>query len=249
MLADVNNLREFYSSELGIASCNSITLAFSSLWGNSRNERVLGLGYTTPWLDKFSGDCERIMNMMPANQGAVNWPDNNASSTGLVFEEELPLADNSIDRIVMVHLLEHSENPAETLREVWRVLAPNGKLFIVVPNRRGLWARFEHTPFGTGQPFSKQQLTNILRSVMLSPISWSDALHFPPGKINRRPKFRMHLEKLGRRLWPVFSGVIMVEAQKKLYQGIPAISRQSRRVFVPVLLPQGSSKTHSKTIK
>ncbi|MCF6322320.1 MAG: methyltransferase domain-containing protein, partial [Rhizobiaceae bacterium] len=243
MLTDVTDLREFYSSALGNASSKSIANALLALWGNCKGERVLGLGYTTPWLDRFGPDCERVLNFMPAAQGAVQWPFGKPSATALAFEEELPLADASIDRIVMVHLLEHSENPTETLREIWRVLAPNGKLFIVVPNRRGLWARFEHTPFGTGRPFSKGQLTEILRAALLTPVSWSDALHFPPGKISKRPFLQNKLEKFGRRFWPVFSGAILVQATKKLYQGIPALERQSRRIFVPVLMPQGSSQT------
>jgi SAM-dependent methyltransferase len=241
MLTDVTKLREFYFSPLGIASANSITNALTALWGECKGERVMGIGYTPPWLDRFGSDCERVLNFMPAAQGAVHWPYGKLSATALALEEELPLADSSIDRIVMVHLLEHSENPTETLREIWRVLAPNGKLFIVVPNRRGLWARFEHTPFGTGRPFSKRQLSDFLQSALLTPVSWSDALHFPPGKINRQPRFREKLETISRRFWPVFSGVIVVEATKNLYQGVPAISRQSRRIFVPVLVPQGSS--------
>jgi hypothetical protein len=48
------------------------------------------------------------------------------------------------------------------------------------------------------------------------------------------------LEGMGRRLWPVFSGVLVVEAQKRLYQGLPVAQRSSRRVFVPVLAPQGT---------
>ena len=126
---------------------------------------------------------------------------------------------------------------------------PNGKLIVVVPNRSGLWARFEHTPFGTGRPFSKRQLSGFLQSALLTPTSWSDALHFPPGKIDKKPRLRMKLETMGRRFWPLFSGVILVEATKKMYQGIPAISRQSRRVFVPVLVPQGSSRAHPKSIQ
>ncbi len=246
MLTDVTDLREYYFSPLGIASANSITTALISLWGETKNERILGLGYTTPWLDRFGSDAERTLNLMPAAQGAVHWPYGQPSATALTFEEELPLADASIDRVIMVHLLEHSENPPETLREIWRILSPNGKLFVVVPNRRGLWARFEHTPFGTGRPFSKRQLTHFLQSALLTPSSWSDALHFPPGKVNKRPRFRKKLETLGRRFWPVFSGVILVEATKNLYQGVPAISRQSRRIFAPVLVPQGSSQTTNR---
>lgn len=247
MLTDVTDLREFYSSPLGLASAESITSALTALWGDARGELVLGLGFTTPWLDRFGSDSERTLNFMPARQGAIHWPAGQQSATSLVFEEELPLPDSSIDRIVLVHLLEHSESPAETLREVWRVLAPNGKLIIVVPNRRGLWARFEHTPFGNGRPYSKGQLTQFLQSAMFSPVAWSDALHFPPGKTSSPPRFRSRLEILGRRFWPIFSGVILVEATKKIYQGIPAISRQSRRVFVPVLLPQGSPQSQPRS--
>ena len=94
---------------------------------------------------------------MPATQGAVRGR-RAASSTVLVFDEELPLVDASIDRIILVHALEHAENPRETLKEIWRVLSPAGRAVIVVPNRRGVWARFEHTPFGTGRPFSRGQL-------------------------------------------------------------------------------------------
>ncbi len=40
----------------------------------------------------------------------MNWPVGDLSSTALVFEEELPLPDSSIDRILMVHSLEYAEN-------------------------------------------------------------------------------------------------------------------------------------------
>ena len=55
---------------------------------------------------------------------------------------------------------------------------------------------------------------------------------------------RLHalLERTGRRLWPIFAGVIVVEAQKRLYQGVPVAARASRRVFVPVLSPQGATR-------
>ena len=55
-------------------------------------------------------------------------------------------------------------------------------------------------------------------------------------------RFHNVLERVGRRLWPIFSGVIVVEAQKRLYQGVPAAQRGSRRVFVPVLSPHGATR-------
>ena len=59
-------------------------------------------------------------------------------------------------------------------------------------------------------------------------------------------KLRGVFEKMGRMLWPMFSGVIVVEAQKRLYQGLPVAARASRRVFVPVLAPQGVPTTRDR---
>lgn len=242
MNSDIVDLRSFYATTLGRLAERSIAMAITAVWANLPNERLVGLGYVLPWLDRFGTDAERVFAFMPATQGAVNWPPQGPSATALVFDEELPLVDSSIDRMLLVHSLEHAENPRETLKEVWRVLAPGGRLVVVVPNRRGVWARFEHTPFGTGRPFSRSQLTELLREANFTPGPWADALFFPPSRRRWVLRFHQLLERSGRRLWPMFSGVIVVEAQKRLYQGLPVTKRSSRRVFVPVLSPQGATR-------
>ncbi|MCR4265498.1 class I SAM-dependent methyltransferase [Nitratireductor sp. ZSWI3] len=246
MISDIVALRAFYSSLLGRLAERSIAMALSSIWSTGTSERLVGLGYTLPWLDRFGADAERSFAFMPAAQGAVSWPAAGACATALVFEEELPLPDSSVDRVLMVHSLEHAENPQQTLLEVWRVLAPGGRLVIAVPNRRGMWARFEHTPFGTGRPFSRVQLAEALREANFTATAWSEALHFPPSE--RRFILRLHqlLEQAGRRFWPIFAGVLVVEAEKRLYQGLPVAARASRRVFVPVLTPQGVTRARAR---
>lgn len=239
MHTDIVDLRQFYLSPLGQLAEASIGRALTSLWPRLPDERLVGLGYALPYLERFSEDAERTFAFMPAGQGAVNWPAGTLSATALVFDEELPLPDACIDRILLVHSLEFAESPREMLKEIYRVLAPGGRLVIVVPNRRGVWARLEHTPFGAGRPYSRGQLTTLLRETNFTPGAFAGALFFPPYRSRVMLKLFHGIEPAGRRLMPMFSGVIAVEAQKRLYQGLPVHARSSRRVFVPVLAPQG----------
>lgn len=243
MNTDIVELRQFYHTRLGLLAEQSVSMALSSIWASLPGERLMGLGYAAPYLDRFRADAERTFAFMPAGQGAVNWPAGGPSATALIFDEELPLPDASLDRVLMVHSLEFAENPRETLKELWRVLAPGGRLVIVAPNRRGVWARFEHTPFGAGRPYSRGQLVRILRESNFAPGAFAEALFFPPSERRLVMRMRSVFERFGRRMWPVFSGVIVVEAQKRLYQGLPVAQRASRRVFVPVLAPQTSRTT------
>lgn len=239
MFADIVDLRQFYHSDLGHLAEQSIGRALSRLWAPLPQERLVGLGYAVPYLDRFKVGTERTFAFMPAGQGAINWPVNGLSATVLVFDEELPLPDSSVDRILMVHALEFTENPRETLKELWRILAPGGRLVIVVPNRRGVWARLEHTPFGSGRPYSRGQLTTLLRETNFTPGATTEALFFPPWRNRPMLELTRSFERWGRQMLPGFSGVIIVEAQKRLYQGLPVAARTSRRVFVPVLAGRG----------
>jgi len=243
MHVDIVDLRQFYHSLLGRVAEHSIAMALTALWARLPDERLVGLGYAIPYLDRFRADTERTFAFMPAGQGAVNWPPGEACATSLVFDEELPLPDSAVDRVLMVHSLEFAENPRETLKEIWRVLAPGGRLVIVVPNRRGVWARMDHTPFGSGRPYSRGQLTTLLKETNFTPSASAEALLFPPSKIRVVLRMRRAFERLGRTLWPAFAGVVVIEAQKRLYQGLPVAVRSSRRVFAPVLAPQGVPTT------
>lgn len=245
MNTDIVDLRQFYHSPLGRHAEAAITTAIRSLWPRLPDERLVGLGYAIPYLETLRNDAERTFAFMPAGQGALNWPQGALSATALVFEEELPLPDASVDRILLVHSLEFAESPREMLKELYRVLAPGGRLVIVVPNRRGVWARLEHTPFGAGRPYSRGQLISLLRETNFTPGAFAGALFFPPYRSRLMLKLFHSLEPVGRKTMPLFSGVIAVEAQKRLYQGLPVHARSSRRVFVPVLAPHGIPTTRS----
>ena len=127
-------------------------------WAGRHGLRVLGIGYSTPYLGLFRKESERCLAFMPAAQGVLKWPTARPTLSTLVDECALPLPDAAVDRILLVHALEMSDDPDGLLREFWRVLAPAGRLMAVVPNRRGVWARTDTTPFGHGRPYSRSQI-------------------------------------------------------------------------------------------
>src|SRR5262249_37066790 len=150
MSIDVIDLRDFYSQRLGIVARQLINRAVKQRWPSAEGQRVLGIGYPTPYLGLFREDSERCIAFMPAAQGVLKWPTARPTLAALVDEFSLPLPEAAFDRILLVHALEMSDDPEGLLREVWRVLAPSGRMMAVIPNRRGGWARTGQTPFRPG---------------------------------------------------------------------------------------------------
>ncbi|MCP4380203.1 MAG: class I SAM-dependent methyltransferase [Hyphomicrobiales bacterium] len=222
MYVDVVDLRAFYSDRLGGIARRLIGARLKRIWPTLSGEQVVGIGYATPFLADLADSAERTIAFMPAAQGVVNWPAGGPNAAALVHDDALPLPDASVGRVLVIHALETSGDAQELLREIRRVLAPGGRVVLVVPNRRGIWAWAEKTPFGHGRPFTRGQLTTLLRDAMFSPLSWCEALAAPP--IARRPWLRTgtNWERIGVNLWPALAGVIIVEATKQFYQGAPS---------------------------
>src|SRR6201998_1199661 len=120
MTIDVIDLRDFYSQRLGIVARRLINRAIHARGPDAAGQRVLGLGYPTPYLGLFREDSERCIAFMPAAQGVLKWPTGRPALATLVDEFSLPLPDSAVDRILLVHALEMSDDPEGLLREVWR---------------------------------------------------------------------------------------------------------------------------------
>jgi SAM-dependent methyltransferase len=235
MSIDVVDLRAFYSQRLGTVARYFVGRGIRNLWSDTQGLRLVGIGYAGPYLGLFRDEAERCLAFMPAAQGVVKWPTVRPTLSALVDDLELPLPDASVDRVLLVHALEMSQNPTALLREVWRVLASGGQLLAVVPNRRGLWARMDTTPFGHGRPYSRSQIMSLMRDAWFTPVSWSEALYVPPIQRGWFLRSAVAWERVGATLSAPFAGVHIVDATKQVYRAIPA--RREKRVLVPALKP------------
>ena len=234
MWTDVVDLRDFYASALGQVARRMIRRQLRELWPNVTGETVLGLAYATPYLAGFRGEAARVFAAMPAQQGVLHWPLDEPGLTTLVDELELPFPDLSMDRVLLIHALECAEQIRPMMREVWRVLSGGGRLLVVVPNRRGIWARFERTPFGHGLPYTPGQISRVLRDNLFTPVESYRALFVPPMHSRMVLSSAAAWEEIGLRLFKTFSGVVMTEAVKQIYAAGAEPLRQRGRRYLPV---------------
>ncbi|MDB5561325.1 methyltransferase domain-containing protein [Ramlibacter sp.] len=238
MAEDVRRLIEFYKSPLGRIARALIREQIIEFSGNVRGLRVLGLGFATPYMRFSLETAERVLAFMPARQGSSAWPREGPSHTVLCDPLEMPLTDSAVDLIIAVHAIEHAADAPELMREIWRVAAPNAKLIVVVPRRRGLWAQRDNTPFGSGNPFSRPQLEKLLRDHSFIPEIWRDVLYVPPSQASLVIKSARFFERTGRIFGPALAGISCVQARKELFPAIARRKKTERYVRVPALSAQ-----------
>lgn len=226
----VYSLRNFYASRSGRLIRRLLLSHVMRLWPDVKGLRVVGGGYATPYLKPLrAGGAERVVALMPAGQGVHAWPDDAPNVVALADDGELPLETESVDRVLLVHALEHTEFPGAQMREIWRVLKSHGRILIVVPNRLGLWARADWTPFGHGRPWSMGQIHHFLEENMFIHERTERALFMPPFRSFLMLRSAYMIESIGRAVFPGLAGVYIVEASKQVYAARPKGVRAVRK--------------------
>lgn len=229
MVTSVYDLRSFYECKRGRIIQPLLQEAISSLWPDVRDLRLMGAGYAVPYMEPYLDTAERSFAVMPAQFGVHAWAPKQKNLACIAAEDELPIETESVDRILAVHALEHSEHTGSCLQEYWRVLKSTGRILLVVSNRRGLWARAEWSPFGHGTPFSSSQLTRILRENLFVIERVERALYIPALRSSMLLRSFLPFERYGPYILGGISGVLLVEASKQLYSGIAVQSTAKAR--------------------
>lgn len=242
MHLDVVELRRFYSStQLGRLAQRAIRERLRALWPNVKGQTVVGFGYAAPFLRPFLDEATRTLCLMPAQQGVCAWPSEGPNVSALVEETLWPLPGGFADRLVVAHGLETCERPAALLDEIWRVLAPGGKAVFIVPNRAGMWARRDNTPFSYGRPYSIGQLDDTLAAHKFTPERHAAALYMPPSHRRFWLRVAPWIEGAGQRMDARrLAGVLMLEAEKMVYITPQSGARITARDPIRVLTGLGA---------
>jgi SAM-dependent methyltransferase len=166
---------------------------------------------------------------------------------------QLPLASQSVDLLVLPHVLEFHHNPHEVLREAERVLVPEGHVVISGFNTASLWRlRQLFTPRAAGVPWDARfigllRLRDWLRVLGFELNGGSFGCYAPPFRQSVWLERFAFMEKAGARWWPLAGGVYVVRAVKRVHAMrlvTPAWrkERARRRALAPIT--QRSHKNH-----
>jgi SAM-dependent methyltransferase len=206
MYPDVVDLREFYESDLGQLTRRLVRDGVRRLWPSVSGDTLVGIGFATPYLRPFMQEAEHLLAFMPAQQGVTWWPREGPNATALIDERHIPLPDQSVDKIILVHALENTEHIGDMLQEAWRILKPQGRMMVIVPNRSGFWARSSKSPFGFGFSFSLPHIRRVLSHNNFQVERHTRAVFVPPFAAHLAGKSIDWLEHQGQKFLSGLAG-------------------------------------------
>jgi SAM-dependent methyltransferase len=227
MVHDVLQLQRFYETPLGQLIQAEGSKKLQKIWPSSKGLTVLGLGFAVPFLSNFLEQADRVSAVMPARQGIMAWPAHGPNHVFLADECNLPLRDRSVDRMIVIHAFRTVQQKKECLREIWRVLADDGKAIFIMANQFSLRNQSLKQIFGqenTENPYIFRQELKESFFVPTQTIQWVIPSHpfLSSLKLYQRISSSLSLGSL----FP-FSDILMVEAIKQIYAAKPIKQKQS----------------------
>lgn len=177
-----------------------------------------------------------------ANEEKIINQDNEVTPQAVSLFDELPFAEDSFDAVVLHHAQEFVANPHNVLREVERIVIPNGKIIIIGFNPwslMGLYssvAGINRKTMWRNHLLSKQRMIDWLNLLDFKIIETEAAFHRPPIKMARvfdRIKINQH--KLWRSI--PFGGVYCITAVKRVSAVTPQKPNWSKKRAFAGLAP------------
>ncbi len=134
---------------------------------------------------------------------------------------DLPIESNSVDLMVLPHTLEFSEHPHQVVREVARVLRPEGHVVIAGFNPLSLWGLRRSVGRSRDFPWSGRfihlaRVKDWFALVGLEIVAGSMTCYAPPCNDQKWLDRFGFMEKAGDRWWPIAGGVFFLQAIKRV---------------------------------
>ncbi|HYP70351.1 MAG TPA: methyltransferase domain-containing protein [Variovorax sp.] len=199
-------------------------------WEQAQFDQVVAdmFGYHALQLGLAEVDALRT-NRMPRRWLATERPSPLRRSALLTDFTALPFPANSLDLVALPHALELSPDPHATLREVERVLMPEGRVVICGLNPASLWGMRQrrarlYRRLGFGELFLPEagefigywRMRDWLRLLDFEVESGNFGLYRPAVRSQSWLERYRWFDKAGERWWPIFGAVYFIVAVKRV---------------------------------
>jgi SAM-dependent methyltransferase len=222
-------LQDWYRSPLGAEVAALESACVQRLLSDTFGYYLVQLGVTESFRDAMASSRIRHRILMPCEQ-----PSGHGGREIVGWPSRLPLASDSIDALLLPHTLDFSPDPNAVLREVERVLIPEGRVIVLGFNALsawGLWSLLRGSE--TQVPWCGRFRTAHQIEDWLAVLGFDIEIR---EHIMFRPPFRRALgpncsafDTLGRRLWPILGGVYSIRAVKRVATLTPLRPAWGRR--------------------
>lgn len=192
-------------------------------WEQEQLDRVLADIFGFNALQIGLRDCE----LLRANRIPFRFRCDNDSAAGSVDVrcdlQQLPFTTASVDLVVLPHILEFVDNPHQVLREVERVLVPEGQVVVTGFNPYSLWGlRRRLAGPGNAFPFcgsylSVMRLRDWLALLGFETRAGSFGCYAPAVSQEKWLRRWRWMELAGNRWWPIAGGVYLLQAIKRVH--------------------------------
>ncbi|WP_456373512.1 class I SAM-dependent methyltransferase [Thiolapillus sp.] len=149
-------------------------------------------------------------------------PCHDAESQLVAHPDAVPVAGDSIDAVVLPHTLDFAPDPRQVLREVERILIPEGRLIIAGFNPYSLWGLRRYLPGASrqlpwrGHFISARRLQDWVSLLGFDTVQNYSLLFRPPWKKAFLRQRFPRMDKLSQQYLPRFSGVYVMVAIKRV---------------------------------
>ena len=237
-LAAVVGLRDWYHSEAGCRLLEQEKAELDEILANLFGYHLLQVGVITEdslLASSLIPDCM----VLQRDAGSVKLDGNLSKKVIGGLPDALPIASDSLDVILMPHVLEFSRNPHQVLREVDRALIPEGHVVITGFNPWSPWILWrlalglrKQAPW-CGQFLSLSRIKDWLSLLGFDIISTQHVFYRPPVNHDGIMDKLAFVETLGERFWPVFGASYTLVAKKRVFTFTPIKPRwRPRRRFI-----------------
>jgi len=243
----IEGLREWYRTDLGQRLLTQEKLILEPLLAKLFGYHLLQVGVVTEESLTHTSLIQNCM-ILDMNIGSVKLTEEMQGKMLGGLPDALPVASDSLDVMLLPHVLEFSRDPHQVLREVDRGLIAEGHVVISGFNPWSSWLLWRlalgwrKQPPWCGRFMSLARLKDWLRLLGFDIISVQHVFYRPPiqheGVMNRLS----FVDAIGKKFWPIYGASYTLVAKKRVFTFTPIKPRWRPRRFVPSSVVESQSR-------